>query len=270
MTQQNIKYRSKLSAFLLALTSFLIPGIGQIFGGRMMRALVLFSLVLFLSMVSAKSGLLDSNVSGIIMLSLVILFALCIAVDAYKINSRKDGVTLQWYNKWYYYTALVIFSLIINFFSPSLLDYYKSFNIPTNSNIPTLQVGDRLLAKISSPSFRYKTGSIVIFTIPERYGKIFFIKRIVAQAGDTYLIKNGISYLNGRLVQENYISSLHPGSINYGPIQVPSYSVLVLNDNRDDRNDSRKWGTIPQSNIQSTALYIYFSWNLKRIGLKVD
>lgn len=270
MIQQNIKHRSKFSALLLALVSFLIPGIGQLFGGRLIRALVLFSLVLFLGIVSAKSGLLDSSVSGIITLSLVILFALYIAVDAYRINLRKHGVTLRWYNKWYYYAAFVIFALILNFFSPGILNYYKSFNIPTNSNIPTLQVGDRLLAKISSSAFQYKTGSIVIFTMPERYGKTFFIKRIVAQAGDTYLIKNGISYLNGKRVQENYISLPHPGSINYGPIQVPSDSVLVLNDNRDDTNDSRKWGAIPQIDIQAKALYIYFSWNLKRIGLKLD
>jgi len=106
--------------------------------------------------------------------------------------------------------------------------------------------------------------------MPEHNEKKFFIKRIVAQAGDTYLIKNGISYLNSRRVQENYISLSHPGTINYGPIQVPSDSVLVLNDNRNDTNDSRKWGAIPQSYIRAQALYTYFSWNLKRIGLTLN
>lgn len=264
---KNSKHRSKLTALLLALLSFLIPGIGQLFGGRLRRAFVLFSLVLFSSIVLGKSGLIESGVSGIITLCLFILFLLYIAVDAYRINSNKKGVTLEWYNKWYYYITFVIFALTLNFFSPSNLNYYESFNIPSNSNVPTLQIGDRLLAKISS---QYKTGSMVIFTMPEHYGKTFFIKRIVAQAGDTYRIKNGISYLNGKQVQENYISLSNPKSINYGPIQVPSDSVLVLNDNRDNPNDSRKWGAIRQSHIHAKAIYIYFSWNPKRIGLKLD
>lgn len=189
---------------------------------------------------------------------------------------------MQWYNKWYFYLLFIIgipaLSIIIHF--PNLYSHYRTFSIPAKSNAPTLQVGDRIVAKMKYPKnseilppSEYKTGSLILFTIPDNYGKTFFIKRMVAQGGDKYFIRAGVAYLNNRPVTEPYVLATNNKksySINFGPVTVPANSVLVLGDNRDCSRDSRDFGFIPTKNIIAKALYIYWSHDFHRIGLRLD
>lgn len=140
--------------------------------------------------------------------------------------------------------------------------------IPSQSMLPTLQVGDRLVVeKISYYLRSPAAGDIVVFDTPPRllegYGRDqAFIKRIVAVAGQTVKIENGQVYLNGVPQQENYIAEPPKGT--WGPLQVPDHQYFVMGDNRNNSNDSRYWGFLPREYIIGRA-WLRF-WPLDRLG----
>ena len=85
--------------------------------------------------------------------------------------------------------------------------------IPSDSMMPTLEVGDRLVIEKVSYNFHPpETGDIIVFEPPQqlqRYGYAknqAFIKRIIGLPGDTIRIEGGIVYINGQPLAENYIS----------------------------------------------------------------
>ena len=273
--RQAIKFRSKFSVLLLALTSFVIPGIGQLFAGRLQRGITFYILILLLSAVAIFGGLLDYLYGFCFYLVILTIFFFYLAFDTFKLNTNKNGIELKWYNKWYFYLCFIIGTLIppaIFNFPPNINDFYRTFRIPNESSAPTLQIQDRIVAKIKSNA-GYKTGSLIIFTPPDHNNKTPFIKRIVAQNGDRYLIKNAIAYLNNKIVIEPYIlasNNKKSDSINFGPVTVPPGFVLVLGDNRDNSFDSRYFGFVPTKNIIGKALYIYWSHDFHKIGFRLD
>ena len=85
--------------------------------------------------------------------------------------------------------------------------------IPSDSMMPTLEVGDRLVIEKVSYNFHPpETGDIIVFEPPQqlqRYGYAknqAFIKRIIGLPGDTIRIEGGIVYINGQPLAENYIA----------------------------------------------------------------
>lgn len=142
--------------------------------------------------------------------------------------------------------------------------------IPSDSMIPTLEVGDRLaIEKISYHFHAPERGDIIVFDPPQQlqlqgYGKDqAFIKRIIGQPGQTVQVQRGKVYIDHQPLEEAYIAE--PPDYNWGPQQVPDHQFFVMGDNRNDSNDSHVWGFLPQEQIIGRAVFRF--WPLNRIGL---
>lgn len=141
--------------------------------------------------------------------------------------------------------------------------------IPSDSMVPTLEIGDRLVVekvsyRLNSPQF----GDIIVFTPPQQlqvqgYTKDqAFIKRIIGEPGQQIEIRNGQVYLDNQPIPEEYIAE--PPEYNWGPNSVPDGQYFVMGDNRNDSNDSHIWGFLPQNNIIGRAVLRF--WPLDRLG----
>ncbi len=142
--------------------------------------------------------------------------------------------------------------------------------IPSDSMVPTLHTGDRLVVeKVSYYFHPPHFGDIVVFQPPKElqrrgYTKDqAFIKRIIGQPGETVSVSKGKVYLNGQPIEENYIAE--PPILPFAPVQVPPDQFFVMGDNRNDSNDSRYWGFLPRKNIIGRATFRFYPFD--RIGV---
>jgi signal peptidase I len=157
----------------------------------------------------------------------------------------------------------------------------QAFKIPSGSMKPTLQIGDHILVNkfiygVKIPFIREdcipisepKKGDIVVFIYPMDRSKDF-VKRVIGTGGDTVEIRNKNIYINGRPYKDTYgvytDNIIVPGDAqprdNFGPVTVPSGSLFVMGDNRDQSYDSRFWGFVDLKDVLGKAFIIYWSWN---------
>mgnify|MGYP000848863857 FL=1 len=152
-----------------------------------------------------------------------------------------------------------------------LILYIKTFIFSTtyimgNSMYPTLNEGDILfINKIGTKLCSANKGDIVVIDAPD--AKKNYIKRVIATAGDTVMIKDGKVYLNGEILEEDYIEEgIFTETYNEHKWEVPNGYVFVLGDNRRPMasNDSRFFGLVPVEAVRGTATFRYYPFN--RIG----
>jgi signal peptidase I len=141
--------------------------------------------------------------------------------------------------------------------------------IPSDSMLPTLEVGDRLVVeKISYRFHPPATGEIVVFDPPQQlqiqgYAKDqAFIKRVIGTPGQTVQVQDGKVYLDNTPLTEDYIAE--PPVYNMEPARVPEDQLFVMGDNRNNSNDSHVWGFLPKQNVIGHACFRF--WPLSRIG----
>ncbi|MEL7209842.1 MAG: signal peptidase I [Actinomycetota bacterium] len=142
----------------------------------------------------------------------------------------------------------------------------QAFYIPSGSMEPTLNVGDRVLVnKLSYDLHDVNRGDLVVFERPDgAQGDIKdLIKRVIALPGETVEIRGGTVLVDGRVLEEPYLAD---GEVlaDFAAVDVPEGTVFVMGDNRDDSNDSRKFGPIDQDNIVGRAFFRV--WPLTELG----
>ena len=159
-------------------------------------------------------------------------------------------------------TAVVAFVLVFGFVRPYVVEAYR---IPTESMVPTLEVGDRVLAN----KFVYR------FTEPERRDIVVFdsiaedddqtlIKRVVGVAGDEIQVQSGVLYVNGEEQEEPYLNDADQSRGFYGPTVVPEGHIFVMGDNRGNSADSRVFGPLPLENLKGEAFMRF--WPVSKIS----
>ena len=88
----------------------------------------------------------------------------------------------------------------------------RAFTVDGPSMLPTLQSGEKLL--IDKVTYRFRPpqrGEVVVFRYPAN-PKEHFIKRVIGIPGDTISIQDGIVYINGQKLEEDYLME-KPGEI---------------------------------------------------------
>jgi signal peptidase I len=141
--------------------------------------------------------------------------------------------------------------------------------IPSDSMVPTLEIGDRLVVeKVSYALHPPTTGDIIVFQPPaqlQQYGyspNRAFIKRIIGTPGDVVQVHNGTVYLNQKPLVEPYTAE--PPAYEMELVQVPAGEFFVMGDNRNNSNDSHVWGFLPKENIIGRAIFRFFP--IDRVG----
>ncbi|MEP6941272.1 MAG: signal peptidase I [Rudaea sp.] len=129
--------------------------------------------------------------------------------------------------------------------------------------------------------------------------KTNYIKRVIGLPGDTIAYHNKTIYVNGTEIVQNYVGpfmgegsegrrmagaavreealgDVHhqilqaPWSGEEGEWKVPAGQYFAMGDNRDNSEDSRYWGFVPEENLVGRAFMIWMNWDdgidFKRLG----
>lgn len=134
---------------------------------------------------------------------------------------------------------------------------------------PTLNEKDRLFTnKLTLYFSEPDQGDIVVLKAPDNPSKDY-IKRIIGLAGDTVEIIDGKVYLNGEMLEEDYLDEgAYTQTYDESQWIVPEGQVFVLGDNRKEgaSKDSRYFGCIPVDSIKGKANFRYFPFD-SRFGV---
>ena len=167
----------------------------------------------------------------------------------------------------------------------------KPYRIPSESMVPTLEIGQRVLVNRLGNNFSDpEVGDVVVFHPPAgaeqdntcgvelregepcskptaRRADVNFIKRVVAGPGDRLRIDNGHVIRNGKRVREPFAEPCGGGSeCDFErEITIPPDHYFMMGDNRGSSDDSRFWGPVPKKWIIGGAFATY--WPPGRIGL---
>ena len=173
----------------------------------------------------------------------------------------------------------------------------KPYRIPSESMVPTLEMGQRILVN----RFSHKIGGdpalgdVTVFTPPsgaddgecgnDGQGPFYdggeqarqscakptgsksdttFVKRVVGMPGDTIAVVNGHVIRNGKRVNEPFASECSSEECNLNPIKVPAGSYFMMGDNRGNSADSRFWGPVPRDWVIGKAVATY--WPPNQLG----
>lgn len=160
--------------------------------------------------------------------------------------------------------SLVFFIVHRFFFSPVMVD--------GDSMEPTLSDGDYLLLNKFS---EIEPFDIVVFPPPDEE-EIQYIKRVIAQPGDTVEYREDILYLNGEAVEQPFLEEKKAEEISYyssgdfslltllGVEEVPAGQYFVMGDNRLNSRDSRSFGFIDEEDILGKVTLRY--WPFEAFG----
>ncbi len=204
--------------------------------------------------------------------------------------ANKEPIVVE-YAKSFFPVLLIVFLLRGFLVEP--------FRIPSGSMIPSLYIGDFILVNKFSYGIRLpvanskiididdpQRGDVVVFRYP-RDPSIDYIKRVVGLPGDHIAYYNKILYVNGQAVKRKFVSKFEgPGEdhraneyiedlngVKHNMLLLPARPGLdaeyivpeghyfMMGDNRDNSNDSRYWGVVPDKYLVGKAFMIWMNWN---------
>jgi signal peptidase I len=143
-----------------------------------------------------------------------------------------------------------------------------------------------------------RRGDVVVFRYPKD-PSVDYIKRVVGLPGDRIGYYNKILHINGEPIAQVpagvYVGKGSGVSMSgagkrqeqLGDVQhqilvmprtpglegeyvVPDNEYFVMGDNRDNSNDSRYWGPVPEQNLVGKAFRIWMNWDSANGGIEWD
>lgn len=165
-----------------------------------------------------------------------------------------------------------LFSFLMSFVVAVAIAMFMQRFIIINANIPsgsmenTIMTGDRVIGNRLAYLFENpQRGDIVIFKYPDDE-KQLFVKRVIGMPGETVVIEDAKVYIDGVLLEENYLKEewvVDAGSYTF---VVPENSYLVLGDNRNNSKDSRYWKNtyVQEEQLLGEAVFCY--WPFENFG----
>ena len=241
-----------------------------------------FFLTLLMGIIEIKYGLYVS-----------FIFSIICPMHAYIVTKKYDSSNIRkWYSRWWGIPSILLAGFTIILLVRSF--FYEPFSIPSASMVPSINVGDHIIAKKFGYG-NYSSFGINLYKsklsndIKMTRGKIYLVyppkitdtpwlERLIAKSGDTVKINGTSVFVNGaelptKLLSENESFSIFEetsGNLTYKimrsninslqkdiNIVVPSNSYFFLGDNRDNSNDSRFWGAVSGSNIVGEIAIIF-------------
>lgn len=161
-----------------------------------------------------------------------------------------------------YWLRDLILSLVLAFVV--IVFIYQPVQVEGTSMMPRLANHERIF--INKFVYRFepiRRGDIVVFKYPLDPSKSY-IKRVVGLPAERVSIRNGLVYINGKLLSESYIPLSYLDHENYPATYVDADRYFVLGDHRESSNDSRVWGTVDRKYIYGKAVFVY--WPFSQLG----
>lgn len=247
--------------WLALLLSLVAVGLGQIYNGQWKKGVgfYLAELLLALFMILFWADF----AAMLLCVSILLGYNLFVAGEAFATARRSPGYTLKPCNRWWVYLLCLAVSLGSGAAFERVVKgwFFKAYEVPSASMLPTIRVGDHFMVEVLEPEDALKRGDIVIFCMPETRGRDF-VKRIVGLPGETVEIKARRVFVNGVALDEPYVCYTRQGNLPvrdvFGPVTLGPDQYFLLGDNREDSFDSRWLGPVPRDKITGRAGYIYF------------
>jgi len=158
-----------------------------------------------------------------------------------------------------------------------------------------LPVFDMKIIPIGEPH----RGDVAVFRYPND-PSVDYIKRVIGLPGDHIAYRDSQLYVNGNAInldkigaymetknglpiqgavlfkeqitknlQHNILlDSMMQSSRGDGEWVVPAHHYFMMGDNRDNSNDSRFWGFVPEENLVGKAFMIWMNWDFKDGGIE--
>jgi signal peptidase I len=291
-----MKNRNPIISFLLSL---FFSGLGQVYNGEIMKGILLAILIFPIYILIGLTGLVSSFNGMILICSVIIIYKLIVSIEAYRRSKSLNPYELRPINHISKYMLFILFGFAVNWIGVSagrVIIGYESFEIPTPSMEPTINVGDRIMA-IRINSKNIESGDVVTFAKEDGQK---YLSRVIGLPGDSIEIINDRASINGKLEEwkengsttkdqieyQKYKCKL-PNGKEFGTLKmlsfngteitpqeisnkeliiVPKDRMFVLGDNRNNSMDSRMYGTIPVQNLEKKVHYVWWSNNKLRIG----
>ncbi len=269
--------------WLAVLLSLVTTGLGQVYAGRPMRAMLVWLACTTWAVLGVVATVRLSGSAEIVAFAVTILGGPAWAAwDAAQL-ARRAGATYRprRFNRWYVYVALIAVSVFV--WQPVFTTLVRerlitTFRLASRAMEPTLLGGDYILSHRMRGNIT--RGDIVV----HRSARGSIVQRVVALPGDRVGMRSGRLFVNDRAVVEPYAqrdtadpsspefmwqsahlpatrdSGTHRPTLHtWGPILVPLDGYFLLGDNRNNSLDSRYLGFVMRDSIVGRPSSVYLS-----------